>query len=49
MTVKELIEELECVYNKDLKIGFESEGVVYDIYQIDTVTLNDGDEVCLIG
>ena len=49
MTVKELIEELEYVYNKDLRVGFELDGVMYGIYQVDIVTLNDGDEVCQIG
>ena len=49
MTIKELIEELEYVYDKNLKVGFESEGVLHEIYQVDVIMLNNGEEVCQVG
>ena len=50
MTVRELIEELESVYDKNMRVAFCSDGEEYEpIYQIDVVTLNSGQEVCQLG
>lgn len=50
MTVRELIEELESVYDKNMRVVFCSDGEEYEpIYQIDVVTLNSGQEVCQLG
>ena len=50
MTVRELIEELESVYDKNMQVTFCSDGEEYEpIYQIDVVTLNGGQEVCQLG
>lgn len=50
MTVRELIEELESVYDKNMRVVFCSDGEEYEpIYQIDVVMLNSGQEVCQLG
>lgn len=49
MTVRELIEELEAVYNKDLRVAYEYDGNYWSVFQVDVVTLENGTEVCQIG
>lgn len=49
MTVRELIEELEAVYNKDLPVAYEHDGEFWSLFQVDVVTIKDDREVCLVG
>ena len=50
MTVKELIEELESVYNKDLEVVMSDiDGEYYDVLQTDITMLASGKEVCVLG
>ena len=50
MTVKELIEELESVYDKDLEVVMsDMDGEYYDVLQTDITTLASGKEVCVLG
>ena len=50
MTVKELIEELESVYDKDLEVVMSDiDGEYYDVLQTDITMLASGKEVCVLG
>ena len=50
MTVRELIEELESVYNKDLEVVMSDiDGEYYDVLQTDVTMLASGKEVCVLG
>ena len=50
MTVRELIEELESVYNKDLEVVMsDTDGEYYDVLQTDITMLASGKEVCVLG
>lgn len=49
MTVRELIEELEAVYNKDLPVAYEHDGEFWSLFQVDVVMIRDDKEVCLVG
>ena len=50
MTVKELIEELESVYDKDLEVVMsDMDGEYYDVLQTDITMLASGKEVCVLG
>ena len=49
MTVRELIEELESVYNKDLEVVMsDTDGEYYDVLQTDITMLASGKEVCVL-
>ena len=50
MTVRELIEELESVYDKDLEVMMSDiDGEYYDVLQTDITLLASGKEVCVLG
>ena len=50
MTVRELIEELESVYDKDLEVVMSDiDGEYYDVLQTDITMLASGKEVCVLG
>ena len=50
MTVRELIEELESVYDKDLEVVMSDiDGAYYDVLQTDITMLASGKEVCVLG
>ena len=50
MTVRELIEELESVYDKDLEVVMsDMDGEYYEILQTDIAMLASGKEVCVLG
>ena len=50
MTVRELIEELESVYDKDLEVVMsDTDGEYYDVLQTDITMLASGKEVCVLG
>ena len=50
MTVRELIEELESVYDKDLEVMMSDIDVeYYDVLQTDITMLASGKEVCVLG
>ena len=50
MTVRELIEELESVYDKDLEVVMsDTDGEYYEILQTDVIMLASGKEVCVLG
>lgn len=50
MTVRELIEELESVYDKDLEVMMSDiDGEYYDVLQTDITMLASGKEVCVLG
>lgn len=50
MTVRELIEELESVYDKDLEVVVsDTDGEYYGIFQTDVTMLSSGKEVCVLG
>lgn len=50
MTVRELIEELESVYDKDLEVVMSDiDGEYYDVLQTDITVLASGKEVCVLG
>ena len=50
MTVRELIEELESVYDKDLEVVIsDPDGEYYEILQTDVIMLASDKEVCVLG
>ena len=50
MTVRELIEELGSVYDKDLEVVMsDTDGEYYDVLQTDITMLASGKEVCVLG
>ena len=50
MTVRELIEELESVYDKDLEVVMsDTDGEYYEVLQTDITMLASGKEVCVLG
>ena len=50
MTVRELIEELESVYDKDLEVVMSDiDGEYYEVLQTDVTMLASGKEVCVLG
>ena len=50
MTVRELIEELESVQDKDLEVVMSDiDGESYDVLQTDITMLASGKEVCVLG
>ena len=50
MTVRELIEELESVYDKDLEVVMsDTDGEYYEILQTDIAMLASDKEVCVLG
>ena len=50
MTVRELIEELESVYDKDFEVVMSDiDGEYYDVLQTDITMLASGKEVCVLG
>ena len=50
MTVRELIEELESVYDKDLEVVIsDTDGEYYSVLQTDITMLASGKEVCVLG
>ena len=50
MTVRELIEELESVYDKDLEVVMSDiDGEYYDVLQTDITMLASGKEVRVLG
>ena len=50
MTVRELIEELESVYDKDLEVMMSDiDGEYYDVLQTYITMLASGKEVCVLG
>ena len=50
MTVRELIEELESVYDKDLEVVMsDTDGEYYSVLQTDITMLASGKEVCVLG
>ena len=50
MTVRELIEELEYVYNKDLEVVIsDTDGEYYSVLQTDITMLASGKELCVLG
>ena len=50
MTVRELIEELESVYDKDLEVVMSDiDGEYYEVLQTDITMLASGKEVCVLG
>ena len=50
MTVKELIEGLESIYDKDLEVVMSDiDGEYYDVLQTDITMLASGKEVCVLG
>ena len=50
MTVRELIEELESVCDKDLEVVMSDiDGEYYDVLQTDITMLASGKEVCVLG
>ena len=50
MTVRELIEELESIYDKDLEVVMSDiDGEYYDVLQTDITMLASGKEVCVLG
>ena len=50
MTVRELIEELESVYDKDLEVVMSDiDGEYYDVLQTDITMLASGKKVCVLG
>lgn len=50
MTVRELIEELESVYDKDLEVVMSDiDEEYYDVLQTDITMLASGKEVCVLG
>ena len=50
MTVRELIEELESVYDKDLEVVMsDTDGEYYEVLQTDVAMLASGKEVCVLG
>ena len=50
MIVRELIEELESVYDKDLEVVMSDiDGEYYDVLQTDITMLASGKEVCVLG
>ena len=50
MTVRELIEELESVYDKALEVVMSDiDGEYYDVLQTDITMLASGKEVCVLG
>ena len=50
MNVRELIEELESVYDKDLEVMMSDiDGEYYDVLQTDITMLASGKEVCVLG
>ena len=50
MTVRELIEELESVYDKDLEVVMsDTDGEDYEVLQTDITMLASGKEVCILG
>ena len=50
MTVRELIEELESIYDKDLEVVMSDiDGEYYDVLQTDITMLARGKEVCVLG
>ena len=50
MTVRELIEELESVYDKDLDVVMsDTDGEYYEVLQTDVTMLASGKEVCVLG
>ena len=50
MTVRELIEELESVYDKDLEVVMsDTDGEYYEVLQTDVIMLASGKEVCVLG
>ena len=50
MTVRELIEELESVYDKDLEVVMsDTDGEYYDVLETHITMLASGKEVCVLG
>ena len=50
MTVRELIEELESMYDKDLEVVMsDTDGEYYEVLQTDVTMLASGKEVCVLG
>ena len=50
MTIRELIEELESVYDKDLEVVIsDTDGEYYGVFQTDITMLASGKEVCVLG
>ena len=50
MTVRELIEELESVYDKDLEVVIsDTDGEYYGVFQTDITMLASDKEVCVLG